>query len=65
MKVLGIKKKLKLTLQARKNKKQILCSNALATVVEMDPNIGREQTTTHDDLIELMNIGTDYALDPA
>lgn len=38
--------------------------NALATVVEMNQRIGREETPTHD-LIKLMNIGTDYALDPA
>lgn len=38
--------------------------NALATVVEMNQRIGREDTSTYD-LIELMNIGTDYALDPA
>ncbi|MCC2473551.1 hypothetical protein LKL98_21255 [Bacillus pacificus] len=38
--------------------------NALATVVEMNQRIGRENTPTYD-LIELMNIGTDYALDPA
>jgi hypothetical protein len=37
--------------------------NALATVVEMDQRVGRENTPTHD-LIEIMNIGTDYALDP-
>ncbi|MGG3115263.1 hypothetical protein [Bacillus paranthracis] len=38
--------------------------NALATVAEMNQRIGRENTPTYD-LIELMNIGTDYALDPA
>lgn len=38
--------------------------NALATVVEMNQRVGREETPTYD-LIELMNIGTDYALDPA
>lgn len=38
--------------------------NALATVVEMNQGIGRDNTPTYD-LIELMNIGTDYALDPA
>ncbi|MGO5005156.1 hypothetical protein [Bacillus wiedmannii] len=37
--------------------------NALATVVEMNQRVGREDTPTHD-LIEIMNIGTDYALDP-
>ncbi|MEM5686921.1 hypothetical protein AAHB49_11360 [Bacillus cereus] len=36
----------------------------LATVVEMNQRICREYTPTYD-LIELMNIGTDYALDPA
>ncbi|MBY7121795.1 hypothetical protein ILS93_06680 [Bacillus sp. 16GRE42] len=37
--------------------------NALATVVEMNQRVGREDTPTHH-LIEIMNIGTDYALDP-
>lgn len=56
-------KELKLTPEQEKIRNNFVF-NALATVVEMDQNIGREQTTTHD-LIELMNIGTDYALDPA
>ncbi len=37
--------------------------NALATVVEMNERVGRVNTPTHD-LIEIMNIGADYALDP-
>ncbi|TFF45797.1 hypothetical protein [Bacillus thuringiensis] len=37
--------------------------NALATVAEINQGTGRENTPTCD-LIEIMNIGTDYALDP-
>ncbi len=37
--------------------------NALATVVEINQGAKRDHTPTYD-LIELMNIGTDYTLDP-
>ena len=55
-------KVLKLTPEQEKIRNNFVF-NALATVVEMNERVGRENTPTHD-LIEIMNIGTDYALDP-
>ncbi|MFJ8529657.1 hypothetical protein [Bacillus sp. NPDC094106] len=55
-------KGLKLTPEQEKIRNNFVF-NALATVAEINQGAGRENIPT-DDLIEIMNIGTDYALDP-